>query len=135
MSQSTPAPRPGTVTTVVVLTWISAVFAIIGGVIVLLLSDQTLSDAGIEKSTATTVAWVDIVLGVIIALVAMGLNSGSNFARILVTILMAVRVASGVWAMINLPNGVVTGIVTVVIALLVLFLLWNQRANEFFATN
>jgi hypothetical protein len=123
------------VTTVVVLTWISAIVAILGGVLALVLSEESLSEAGISKSTATTYGWVEIVLGVIIALVALGLGRGNNLSRILVSALMVVRAAIGVWAMLNLPNGVITGSITILVALLILFLLWNQRANAFFATN
>ena len=135
MSGAVPAPRPGSVTTVVVLTWISAIVAILGGVLALVLSEESLAEAGISKSTATTYGWVEIALGVIIALVALGLSSGNNLSRILVSALMVVRAAIGVWAMLNLPNGVITGSITILVALLILFLLWNQKANAFFATN
>jgi multisubunit Na+/H+ antiporter MnhG subunit len=132
---STPASRPGSVTTVVVLTWISALVAILGGVLALVLSEESLAEAGIAKSTATTYGWVEIVLGVIIALVALGLSSGNNLSRILVSALMALRATIGVWAMIQLPNGIITGGITILVSLLILFLLWNQKANAFFATN
>jgi hypothetical protein len=48
---------------------------------------------------------------------------------------MVLRAIVGIWAMLQLPNGMISGTVTVVIALVVLFLLWNQRASAFFATN
>jgi len=135
MSGVTPAPRPGSVTVVVVLTWISAIVAILGGVLALVLSEESLADAGISKSTATTYGWTEIVLGIIIALVAVGLSRGNNLSRILVSALMVLRAIVGIWAMLQLPNGMISGTVTVVIALVVLFLLWNQRASAFFATN
>jgi hypothetical protein len=135
MSGAAPAPRPGSVTTVVVLTWIVALLTILGGVLALALSDETLADAGISASTATTYGWVEIVLGAITALVAIGLGGGNNFSRILVSALMLIRVVVGIWAMVQLPNALITGVITVGVALLILFLLWNQRANAFFATN
>ena len=135
MSGVTPAPRPGSVTVVVVLTWISAIVAILGGVLALVLSEESLADAGISKSTATTYGWTEIVLGIIIALVAVGLSRGNNLSRILVSALMVLRAIVGIWAMLQLPSGMISGTVTVVIALVVLFLLWNQRASAFFATN
>jgi len=135
MSASAPAPRPGSVTTVVVLTWLVALLTILGGVLALVLSDEALADAGISASTATTYGWVEIVLGVITALVAIGLGGGNNFSRILVSALMLIRVVVGIWAMVQLPNALITGVITVGVALLILFLLWNQRANAFFATN
>lgn len=90
---------------------------------------------GLSESTANVYGWTGIVLGVIIGLVALGLSGGSNLARVLVSALMVVRIAVGVWAMIQVPNGVITGGITVVVALLVLFLLWNAKANAFFQSN
>ena len=52
MSSVRPAARPGSVTTVMVLTWIVALFSIVAGVILLLASDQVLADAGISSGTA-----------------------------------------------------------------------------------
>lgn len=132
---SAPAPRPTSVTFVVVLTWISAIVAIVGGVLALLLSENALAEAGISKSTATTYGWVEIVIGVIIALVAKGLGNGNNFSRLLVSVIMVIRIGVGAWAMLNLPNGVVTGVVSIAAALITLFLLWNSKANAFFRTN
>lgn len=132
---SAPAPRPTSVTFVVVLTWISAIVAIVGGVLALLLSENALAEAGISKSTATTYGWVEIVIGVIIALVAKGLGNGNNFSRLLVSVIMVIRIGVGAWAMLNLPNGVVTGVVSIAAALVTLFLLWNAKANAFFRTN
>ncbi len=37
--------------------------------------------------------------------------------------------------MIQIPNGMITGAATIAAALLILFLLWNQKANAFFQTN
>lgn len=135
MSSNTSVARPGSVTTVVVLTWLTAALSLVGGVIALLLSAEVLAEAGLSESTVNIYGWTEIVLGVIIGLVALGLGGGSNLARALVSALMVVRIAIGVWAMIQLPNGVVTGIITIVVALLVLFLLWNAKANAFFQSN
>lgn len=132
---STPAPRPGTVTVVVVLTWLSAIGAILAGILALLLSESALAEAEIEKSTATTYGVVELVLGVLIALVAIGLGRGNNFSRALVSGLMAIRVVIGIWAIFVLPNGLISGIIAIALALIVLFLLWNEKANAFFATN
>ena len=132
---STPAPRPGTVTVVVVLTWLSAIGAILAGILALLLSESELAEAEIEKSTATTYGVVELVLGVLIALVAIGLGRGNNFSRALVSGLMAIRVVIGIWAIFVLPNGVISGVIVIALALIVLFLLWNEKANAFFASN
>lgn len=134
MSATAPA-RPGSVTTVVVLTWIVAILTIIGGVALLLLSDDTLSQAGIAKGTATTFGWVEIVLGVVVALVAMGLARGSNGARMLVTILMIVRIVAAVWIAVAVGSSAVwSAVATGILALIILGLLWNAKASAYFAS-
>ena len=137
MSSVHPTARPGSVTTVMVLTWIVALFSIVAGVILLLASDQVLADAGISSGTATTYGWVEIVFGVITALVAIGLGNGNNFSRLLVTLLMVLRAALSVWVAIALWGhaGFWSAVLAGLIAVLILAMLWNDRANEFFRTN
>jgi hypothetical protein len=135
MSASTPVPRPASVTIVVVLTWLSALGSIASGVLALLLSDSTLAEAGVDRSTASTYGWIEIVLGVVIALVAIGLGRGNTLSRVLVSGLMMLRIVIGIWAMFVLPNGIVTGAIVASIALIVLILLWNQKANDFFVAD
>ena len=137
MSSVRPAARPGSVTTVMVLTWIVALFSIVAGVILLLASDQVVADAGISTGTATTYGWAEIVIGVITALVAIGLGNGNNFSRLLVTLLMVVRAALSVWVAIVLWGhaGFWSAVLAGVIAVVILVMLWNARANEFFRTN
>jgi hypothetical protein len=137
MSGSAPAPRPGSVTTVVVVTWIVAILTILAGVLFLLISDSALAEADISEGTATTYGIVELVLGAVIALVAIGLGRGNNFARILVSILMVLRLGVAIWAGIVLwgTGGFWSVVVAGLLALLVLVLLWNDRANQFFATN
>lgn len=132
MSASTPVPRPASVTIVVVLTWLSAIGSIVSGVLALLLSDSVLAEADVEKSTATAYGWIGIVLGVVIALVAIGLGRGNTLSRVLVSGLMVLRIVIGIWAMFVLPDSIVSGAIVAGIALIVLILLWNQKANDFF---
>ena len=122
-------------TTVVVLTWIVAILSVIGGVLALVLGSDDLAVADLDESTVTIYGWTEIVVGVLIALVAVGLSRGSGFARVLISALMAVRVGMGVWAIVQLPNGAITGSATIAVAVLILFLLWNSKASAFFRTN
>ena len=120
-----------------VLTWIVVLFSIVAGVILLLASDQVLADAGISTGTATTYAWAEIVFGVITALVAIGLGNGNNFSRLLVTLLMVLRAGLSVWVAVALWGhaGFWSAVLAGLIAVLILVMLWNDRANEFFRTN
>ncbi len=137
MAYAAPTARPGSVTFVMVLTWLVAILSILGGVTLLLAGDDTLDSAGVTTSTATASGWTEVVWGVVVALVAIGLGNGNNFSRLLVTVLMLVRIAVAVWAGMAL-NGT-TGFWAIAVAggfaLLVLALLWNNKANLFFATN
>ncbi len=137
MSATRPTARPGSVTTVMVLTWIVAVFSILAGVLLLVASDQVLSDAGLSSANANVYAWAEIVIGVITALVAVGLGNGNNFSRLLVTLLMGLRAALSLWVAIVLWGhaGFWSAVLAGLIAVIVLALLWNARASEFFRTN
>ena len=137
MSAQAPAPRPGSITAVMVVTWIVAILTVLGGVLFLVISDSALAEAGISESTATTYGIMELVLGVVIALIAIGLGSGNNLARILVSIAMVLRLGISIWAGIVLwgDGGFWSVVIAGLLALLVLALLWNARANEFFATN
>ncbi len=132
-----PAPRPAGVTLVVVLTWIAAILAVLAGVLLLLASDSVLQEADIAESTATTYGWIEIGWGVVAALVAIGLGNGNNFSRLLATVLMVLRLGGSIFAAVVLSghNGFWSAVASGVIALLVLVLLWNNKANMFFATN
>jgi hypothetical protein len=125
--------RPASVTVVVVLTWFAAVVSIAGGIVALLLSAEELAVADISEASANVYGWTSIVIGAAAALVALGLSSGSGLARALVSLLMVARMGVGLWAMISLPEGLVAGVVTIVLALIVLFLLWNGKASAYFA--
>lgn len=137
MSTPMRAPRPGSVTFVVFLTWVIALITIIGGVSLLLLGEDTLADLGITSSNVTLYAWIEIGWGVVVALVAMGLARGSGLARFLVTMLMLIRIVSAVFAALAIAGT--TGFWTVVIsggiAVIILSMLWTARATAFFRTN
>jgi hypothetical protein len=125
--------RPASVTVVVVLTWFAAVVSIAGGVVALLLSAEELAAADIAEASANVYGWTSIVIGAAAALLAIGLGSGSSLARALVSLLMVARMGVGLWAIISLPEGIVAGVITIALALIVLFLLWNGKAGDYFA--
>ncbi|MEG3616211.1 hypothetical protein [Isoptericola haloaureus] len=134
MASVRPAVRPGSVTVVVVLTWIVALFSVLAGVIMLLASDEVLAEAGISASNAAVYSWTEIVFGVITALVAIGLSNGNRFSRFLVTVLMAVRAALTLWTVISWWGiaGSWSALVSGLFAILVISMLWNARADAFF---
>ncbi len=134
MSTSAPS-RPASVSFVVFLTWLVAIVTIIDGVILLFASDDTLNAAGVNPDNATLTAWVSIVLGLVIALFASALGKGSGFARLLISLLMMLRFVLGLFAIFVLwgSSFIWAAVVLTLIALFVLYLLWNAKASAWFA--
>jgi len=136
--------RPGSVTVVVVLTWISAVLEIIAGVMLLVLAGVAKADGATDVSFGTVLLFgiVVLLIGVITAAVASRLGKGGNGARMIITVLEVLQVAGAITALITLARSVTLdsspvvsqSIATIIIGVLILVLLWNQRANEFFGS-
>ncbi len=111
--------RPGGVTLVAVIAWISGAVQIIGAVIGLI--------AG-----AGTNAWVGLALGILTIAVSLGLFRGNNIARIIMAIVFALNLVVAVWALVvgfNVWSAIITGI----LAIIGLAFLFSARANAFFA--
>lgn len=117
--------RPGGVVLIAVLAWIGAALQIISGILVL---TRVLSPNGV----GTEAAWVAIVVGVISFIVAFFLFSGSNLARILVTISFALSLLTAIVAIIANPANLVAPIISGLVAVIGIVLLYTNRANEFF---
>ncbi len=127
--------RPGTVTVVVVLTWINAVLYVIGGIALLVLSgdDESLAAADISESTARTLGITWVIIGLIAAFVAYRLGAGGSGARVFVATLAVRQILGAVWALFTvLTYHLTEGLVTILIAVIIIALLYNQRANEYF---
>ena len=129
--------RPGSVTVVVVLTWISAVIAIVSGVLLLIFAPAVRVQVGNSNvSTAVIIIGVVIlVIGLLTAWVATRLGKGGNGARILLTILEGLQIAGALATLstVSGSNTVSQSVVTIIIGVVILALLWNSRANAFFA--
>lgn len=128
--------RPGTVTAVVVLTYLAGVFDVIaGGVIWALAGNDSLQEAvGQSRGSLTTAAIVNIVIGLVTIGVGAMLAGGSPVARMLVTVLMVIRIgaAAFILALVGL-SGAAEAIIAIVIAVTVIALLWNAKASAWFA--
>lgn len=127
--------RPASVSFVVFLTWLVAIVTLIDGAILLFASDATLVAAGVNPNNANLTAWVSIVLGLIIVLFASALGKGSGFARLIISLLMVFRFVLGAFAIVVLwgSSHVWGAVVLTLIALLILYLLWNAKASAWFA--
>ena len=130
--------RPTSVTVTVVLGWISVIADVAVGIslIVLAGNESVLSALEIGSDDARTYGIVSLAFAVLVAVAVYLLGKGSNISRMLVSIVMALRVGFGIWAIIALgSHHLAEAIITIAIAVVVLALLWNESANRFFASN
>ena len=130
--------RPTSVTVAVVLGWISVVADVAAGIALIALAgnDSVLSVLEIGSDDARTYGIVSLAFAVLVAVAVYLLGKGSNISRMLVSIVMALRVGFGIWAIIALgSHHLAEAIITIAIAVVVLALLWNESANRFFASN
>lgn len=126
-----PARRPGSVTFVAVLTYISGMANIVGGVLLLFTRDTMARESGGSVAGITTSAVIALLLGIITLIVARGLLDGSRVSRAIVTVVMIVNLINGVLLLFTLQF--VSGVIEVLWTLLLLSLLYTRRANTFFA--
>jgi hypothetical protein len=115
-------PRPGGVTLVAVLAWISGALQILTGILILM---------GGEGGGAA-VAWAAIIIGILTIVVSIGLFRGNNAARIVVAIIFALNLITAIITMFSQPAQLWSALIGGALALIGLLLLFSQRANEFF---
>ncbi len=124
--------RPGSVTFVAVLAYISGVLNIIGGVIILFTRNSMVAASNSGALVGiTTSAILSIILGGITLVVARGLLDGSRLSRGIVTVVMIVNALNGLLLLFTLQFA--SGIVELLWSIILLGLLYSARANAFFA--
>jgi len=110
--------RPGGVTLVAVLAWISGAVQIVTAIFGLL-GGQGLS------------SWIALALGIVTIAVSLGLFRGTRVARIIMAVVFVLDLAVGVWALFISPF-IWIPLFTAATALIGLLLLFSRRANAFF---
>ena len=145
--------RPSQVTIVVILIWIAFALTVVGAIATILVgtgiaaSDparvaEELKNLDLPESWATGIGPIIIVAGALIFVVAIiqasfavAIARGSNVARILLTILMVIRIVSGIvfivtsWGTETWMFGI---FLSIALDIIVLLLLFNAKSNEFF---
>ncbi len=125
--------RPGGVTLVAVLTWISGLLDIIGGTILLF---QTSVAATVDQfggpSQLIASALLTVLIGVVVIVVAVGLLRGSEGSRIVMTIFQILSIVSSVFLAIAYPAGAIGEYFGIAISAVVLLLLWSRSASDYF---
>jgi hypothetical protein len=133
MSDQFGPKRPLGVTIVAALAVIAGAFDIIGGIVLLATqSDPAVADAFGGAGIVTTIAIMEIALGIIMLLIAFGLLRGNAVARIAATVVQAISLAGSIWVGIAQPATLPTEIVSALVALAILMLLWSGEATRYF---
>ena len=127
--------RPGSVTVVVVLTIISGILTLLGALFLLLLGGAVGLASQVSGVAVLIFGILYLIFGIVTIAVGVGLRNGSRFARILVTILMVIDILGGIANLIWFRSNqtVTSAIITIIVSAVVLALLYNRRASEFFA--
>jgi hypothetical protein len=140
--------RPVSLTIAVVLQWVAAVIAAISGFDLMAAAFEMSSDgvqssleAALAAEGVTDIAGSLIVIGVFLAgvlvtaiavlrvMVAYYLGMGRNWARIIVTVLVALNLLGGFGYLFQ--GYVLRASLTIPLELLVLWLLYNERSSAF----
>lgn len=127
--------RPVGVAIVAIVAFVQAFFAIIAGLALIIERNDSELIAHIDRSSGhiTTYGVLAIIWGAVTFFVAWGLWHGANWARIVVGILEVLNIAGGVYLLFAWSGTYIwTGIWQILIALVVLYFLFNMRAEEFF---
>ena len=133
MSDQFGPKRPLGVTIVAALAIIAGAFDIIGGIALLATqSDPEVADAFGGAGIVTTVAIMEIALGIIMLVIAFGLLRGNAVSRIAATVVQVISLAGSIWIGIAQPATLATEIVSALIALAILMLLWSGEATRYF---
>jgi hypothetical protein len=133
--------RPFGVTLVVILAYFEAIVTIGTGLI--LLFNRSSSDVQLfradefDKNEILWISLVVIAVGVVMLLVAGALRMGHEWARAVVGILVTLSLVSHVFVMFRSLYGlsVLSSVIAVAFDALILYLLFNREASEFFTAS
>jgi hypothetical protein len=111
--------RPGGVTLVSILAWISGLISIVAGILALI-------------AFFWLIGVIALVLGIITVAVGAGLWRGSNAARVIATIVFVIDVANAVLTILVHPASFWPQLVAGLFAFIGLVFLYTRAANQFF---
>ena len=137
--QGVPTPkdaRPGGVTVVAVLTWLSGAINLITGLLLLfqLANEEMVAQFG-GPGLLITFAVAVMILGLVVLIVAGGLFRGSNGARVVSAIFQVLSIVGAILLSVGAPSLLWTTVLSIVVSIAVIVLLFTGRANRFFASS
>ena len=117
--------RPFGVTIVWLLILLTGVLGLLAGILILF-------NRNADNTAGLWYGLVTILISVIYLLVARGIANGSRVSRLIVGALTLLSLVGGIWIAITASGSRITGLVQAGLALIILFMLYNRRAGEFF---
>ena len=136
MSADAATRRPLAVTVVVVLTAVVAVLDVVMGALALAGAQDLGPVSGMTAdesvATARVVGLLFLAFGLVQAVVAYQLAKGSNGARLVVTVILVAQQLHSLYLGAQLDLQQVPGFAGLAIAVVILFLVWNQASSQWF---
>lgn len=127
--------RPGGVTFVIGLVWIAAIADLIAGIALLIVSfdKARFAATAVTPELVRYYGLVAIVVGLLTLMVALGLASGSQFARVFTVIVMVLRMLNAAWALIAIRYVTLwPAVFDLAIAVAITMLLSTRAASDYF---
>jgi holin-like protein len=133
-SETRAVRRPAEVTVVVVLTYISAIGAIVFGVLLILARYGVPDSEGGLRTFVTIAGAVVVLIGFLIVAIASGIARGDRAARLLATVFLGLSIlASVVSAFVD--TDLWSQIANAVIGAAAITVMWTGRASRFFGSS
>ena len=120
------------ISVITILMYIGAIVDIAAGVFMLIETGPVAEAADVSESVITGTGIAAIVFGIVIGLLAFGLRSASKGVRLIIAVVMVVRIAASVYTLVALPGARFDGLVTGIIALVVLYFLYGSEESKAF---
>ena len=127
--------RPWEITLLVVLGYIGGFFNVLTGILIMLDRDDEVLQIATIHSENQLIAFglVVAVIGAAQVFLANMLGKGSQLVRVFYAVIAVLNLAGGIWAMVALHSEQrASGVVAAVVSLIVLWLLFNQKSEDFF---
>jgi hypothetical protein len=136
MTTPQPKTRPGGITLIAALAYIGFLYQIFVSIVTLMDADKLSEQFRWGLTQDQLVAWgiIGIAFGVIGVLVTGAFARGNNVVRILFAVLIVFQVVGGLLAMrVHDATRPSLGLLSLVIGIVLLYLLFNSRADDYFA--
>lgn len=131
------AQRPGVITFIGVIMLIQAALNIVAGVVMIALNSQQriINVTNLTSGELITSGIIALVVGAIVGLVTLALLAGSRVARGLVAAVQILLVITATWHMFFNHTGawLFSALLQIAIAVFVLWALYNEKSDEYYA--